>query len=176
MSLSNEMIEKLMRDLKVTRAQAESTIAEKIITNGIDKNEQLLIQEAKNQVEECKQIIKEMRKEQVKIYKEVEEVCDSLTAIKDAEEKYGNVMSEKSKDLLATFACLFDICRKNEVSPTAAVDNISYMMYAMLGGQARQVILPNGQQNYEPQKKHKEDERSISKMKKYKDYDPFDRI
>lgn len=148
--LTDESVEILMKKFDLTKQQAQSQAVGKIIMGSMDKDTKFLIDEAYRKVEIACAKIDELKQIQAKAFENISKISKTLTAVLSAEEKYGDVMKDDSKDLIATFACLLDMCLSKNVSPTAAVDDISYILYAKLGGQAkREIVYPETSKHQE---------------------------
>ena len=104
----------------------------------------VLIQEAKGQVEEMRQILNSMRRDYYELVQKMKEVSDTITAIVEAQEKYGTVGDEKAKNVIALYGALLEMNEKAGALGSDSVRNAGYVLYAYLGGQAKRDV------NYSP--------------------------
>ena len=74
------------------------------------------------------------------ITSQIEEVSQTIVAIKDAQGEYGELQTEKAKDVLALYGALLTINKRMGVDIQQSASNAGYIVYAFLGGQARREI------------------------------------
>lgn len=134
--LSNELKEQLM-DAGLTKQQATSATAEAVANALMSADEKTLVAEAKHQVEEMRGIFNELRENYFTLRDEISDVSKMLLAIADAQSKHGAVTDEKARNVIALYAALLEMNEEAHGSPTEAINNAGYIVYAYLGGQAR---------------------------------------
>ena len=138
--LSQELIDMLI-SAGLQKQQATSKTAETCVRLFMDDDGKLLIDEAQRQLNA---IIADARKSFYDLsikYRELEGeirlMSDYVLAIKDAEDKYGKVESEKARETLALFGGLMSIVDKTSADSKSKLECASYVMWAHLGGKSR---------------------------------------
>jgi len=138
--ISKNMKEQLVA-LGLKRQQAESTTAEAIVDCLMSDEGKMLIQEAKNQVDEMQRLVWNAQGEYEKLMKKINEVAGTISDIEKAQKEFGTITDKKAIDTIVTFASLIDISvRKGANDIDAAISNAGYVTYAYLGGQAKRDI------------------------------------
>ena len=141
--MTDDMIRKLMQ-AGLTKQQASSVTADTIIRLLMPEDGKTLIQEAKGQVEEMRQLLNSMRRDYYELVQKMKEVSDTITAVVEAQGKYGIVDDEKAKNVIALYGALLEMNEKAGAPGSDSVRNTGYVLYAYLGGQAKRDV------NYSP--------------------------
>lgn len=131
MKLSNDMIMRLMA-AGLTKAQATSTAAEVAVNLFMPDDGRALMAEAKKQVDDMRKVAFELRSK-------IAEYSDTLTAIVEAKEKYGQITDERAIQAIALYGALLRINEAKGVEGGESAKSAGYIVYAYLGGQARQI-------------------------------------
>ena len=131
MKLSNDMIMRLMA-AGLTKAQATSTAAEVAVNLFMPDDGRALMAEAKKQVDDMRKMAFELRST-------IAEYSDTLTAIVEAKEKYGQITDERAIQAIALYGALLRINEAKGVEGDESAKSAGYIVYAYLGGQARQI-------------------------------------
>ncbi|MBR2208096.1 MAG: hypothetical protein IJ859_04725 [Synergistaceae bacterium] len=127
--ISNEMKNQLMT-LGLTKQQSESVTADVIINRLMNDDGKMLIQEAKNQVEE-------LSKQHSELMQKMSTISRMLFDILEIQKEFGNVSDDKAKTTIALYATLIEVGKRAGATGIDAVTNAGYVTYAYLGGQAR---------------------------------------
>ena len=130
MKLSNDMIMRLMA-AGLTKAQATSTAAEVAVNLFMPDEGKALMAEAKKQVDE-------MRQQAFTIKRDIASCSETLKAIGEAKDKYGQITDERAIQAIALYGALLQINERQGVEGDESVKSAGYIVYAYLGGQARQ--------------------------------------
>ena len=127
--LTQETIDTLIA-LGVEKQRARSATTEAVVNALMQTDGKLLIQEAKNQVKEMRELVLEAREQ-------YSEISDVTREIAETQKKFGNITDEKAQNALALYAALIAINERIGAKSTDSVTACSYIAYAYLGGQAR---------------------------------------
>ena len=133
--ISENMKEQLVA-LGLKKQQAESTTAEVLVNLLMNDDGKALIQEAKNQVEEMRNIVLDWQK----TYSEIKTFAEKLLDIDKVQKEFGNITDERARTTIALYATLISTGERAGASGTDAVKNAGYVTYAYLGGQAKRDI------------------------------------
>ncbi len=145
--ISKEMIEQLISH-GLTKQQAESSTAKKIVDYLMPEDSKILVREAENQVEEMKQAVYEAKHEYSRIMKEINNVAGILIDVDKAQKEFGTITDDKAKNALALYAALINAGeRVKEATGSEVIANAGYITYAYLGGQARRTSTYNKSEN-----------------------------
>ena len=137
------MTEDLIRQLMAAglkRQQATSATTEMLVDLFMKEDGKLLIKEAQRQVSEMQSMVAGLRKEYDSLLEKMKSVTDTLTAISDAQDQYGEVSEEKAKNVIALYGALLNMNEKAGAPGIDSVKNAGYVVYAYLGGQAKREI------------------------------------
>lgn len=137
------MTEELIRQLiaaGLTKQQASSVTAETLTQLYMKDDGKILIAEAKRQVQEMRVLLNNLKHDYHELKKEMKKVSDTLLALTEAQDNYGEVTEEKAKNVVALYGALLSMNQKAGASPEDAVRGASYTLYAFLGGQAKRDI------------------------------------
>ena len=144
MSVSQEMIERLL-SAGLTRSQATSKTAE-VITDLYAENAGLALSEAKRQIEELEQMaLQTRRKVNEAAYRNeavVERVDALLTQIEELNKTGTEMETERARDCIRSFEFMMRLAASYKCDMDEALH--SFMIYAMLGGQATRVYEDGG--------------------------------
>lgn len=118
----------------VTKQQANSFTAEAVVSALIPNEAQVLIKEAKAQVDEA--------------VREVKSIGKTVSAIADAYGKYGTLSDTRAANALALYAAAMEINEKLRVDPNESAKAGSYMTWAYLSGSAEapSAVLPRSEE------------------------------
>lgn len=141
--MTQDMIRQLMQ-AGLTKQQASSVTADTIVRLLMPEDGKVLIQEAKGQVEEMKQILSATRREYYDLVQKMKEISDTITAVVEAQKKYGTVDDDKARNVIALYGALLEMNEKAGAPGSDSVKNAGYVLYAYLGGQAKRDV------NYSP--------------------------
>ena len=144
--ISNEMKGQLMA-LGLNKQQADSITADVIINRLMNDDGKMLIQEAKNQIEE-------MRQQHSELMQKINAVSKTFLDIVEAQKEFGNITDDKAKTTIALYAALIDVGKRAGATGIDAVTNAGYVTYAYLGGQARRNSEYNKTENNNFQVEH----------------------
>lgn len=137
--ISDDMKNALMA-IGLSKTQATSTTAEVVINYMMNGDEKIIIQEAKNQVEEMRKILDDLRKDYSQLKVRIESISGVLLDIAKAQEEHGGFSDEKARNAIALYGAIVNINERAGARGEASVDNAGYVTYAYLGGQARREI------------------------------------
>ncbi len=144
--LSDDLIRMLM-SAGLTKQQATSVTAETITNLFMPEDGKILLAEASKQVDEMKQLIRELNAEYYELKRKMNAVSDNILAIAEAQHEHGEITDEKAKNVIALYSALLSMNERKGADPTEAVRNASYVMYAYLGGQAKREITYQSDKN-----------------------------
>ena len=137
--LSSKLIEQLI-SAGLTKQQATSVTAEAVTNFLMNEDGKKLIQEAQWQVSEMQALVNELKSSYVELQKKIADVSQELLSIIKAQAEYGGVTDEKAKNVVALYAALLKMNEDTGAKPADIVNNAGYVVYAYLGGQAKQNI------------------------------------
>ena len=98
------MTEELIRQLiaaGLTKQQASSVTAETLTQLYMKDDGKILIAEAKRQVQEMRVLLNNLKHDYHELKKEMKKVSDTLLALTEAQDNYGEVTEEKAKNVVA---------------------------------------------------------------------------
>lgn len=144
--ISKEMIEQLISH-GLTKQQAESSTAKKIVDYLMPEDSKILVREAENQVAEMKQAVYEAKQEYSEIMQNINDVAGILIDVDKAQKEFGVITDEKAKNAISLYAALIRAGTCAGATATDAVTNAGYVTYAYLGGQARRTNAYNKPEN-----------------------------
>ena len=144
--ISKEMIKQLISH-GLTKQQAESSTATKIIDYLMKEDDKMLIHEAENQVAEMKLAVYEAKQEYSEIMQKINDVAGILIDVEKAQKEFGTITDEKAKNTIALYASLIRAGTCAGATADDAVTNAGYVTYAYLGGQARRTNAYNKSEN-----------------------------
>ena len=153
--MTEELIRRLMA-AGLTRQQATCTTAETLVNLFMPDDGKALIKEAQLQVQEMQQLLQKLKNEYDVLVSKITDVSATVEAIKKAQEEYGTLTDEKSRNAVALYGALLSMNKKSGANGNDAVMNASYVMYAYLGGQAKREV------TYSDDKGRKQKQGSIS--------------
>lgn len=137
--LSQEMIQKLMT-AGLNKNQATSVTADTVVNLLMDADGKALIAEARTQVSEMKKILLGMQQEYWALSKKMQDACEGLAGIIEAQNDYGAVTTEKAKEVIALYGALLSMGERKGTTGNDVVNAASYIVYAFLDGQAKREI------------------------------------
>lgn len=139
--ISLDMINILMEKGGLSKQQAQSATAEACVKLFMDDDGKLLLEETQRQlndiVKEARKSLSTLREKNWELQVKIQSMSDYVLAVKDAENKYGKVESDKAKEVLALFGSLMSIVDKTKTDDKYKLECISYVMWAYLGGKSR---------------------------------------
>lgn len=165
LEMSEDFISEIASKYGLTKQQIASTKgAQAVYKELIGNNNEPLID--KELAEEARRAIAGIRAVRAKMeeyffkiqrdYEQLEEKIRSVSsvvdAIKETQDDYGAVGSDKGKDLLSLYAALMSLNQKMRIDPNESAKQVGYMMYAYLGGQAKREITYTGDHSKNPGK------------------------
>ena len=124
----------------LTKAQATSTTAKTCINVLMQEDGKALMAEAREQVKMMAETVNSLREDYAELAGKLQGISELLLAVKDAQEEYGTISDEKARTVLALYAALLSLHKKEGANVENAVQNVGYVMYAFLGGQARRDV------------------------------------
>ena len=139
MAISDELIRQFM-NFGLSKQQATSTTTEKLVEYFMPDEGKSLILEAKRQVSAMEDMVNMLDDEYHKLVRKMKEMSDTITAIAEAQEKYGEVTDEKAKNVIALYGSLLEMNEKAGADGNDSVRNAGYVLYAYLGGQAKRDV------------------------------------
>ncbi len=139
MAISDELIRQFM-SFGLSKQQATSTTTEKLVEYFMPDEGKSLILEAKRQVSAMEDMVNMLDDEYHKLVRKMKEMSDTITAIAEAREKYGEVTDEKAKNVIALYGSLLEMNEKAGADGNDSVRNAGYVLYAYLGGQAKRDV------------------------------------
>lgn len=71
---------------------------------------------------------------------EMKQISETVLAVQEAQGKYGDVNSDKAREVIALYGALITMNKEAGASGGAAIANAGYIIYAYLGGQAKREI------------------------------------
>ena len=149
MAANTDLPEWLIRMLMakgLTASQAKSRTAEVVAETLNTEDNKALLKLTRDQCNEMVTATQKRLTEMQELHKDlsdkVKSISDTILAIKNATDEYGEISDQKAKDAISFFAALLAI---GEKYTGADVIGAGYMVYAYLGGQAARVTYP-----YEP--------------------------
>jgi len=134
--MTDELIRRLIA-AGLNKQQATSVTAETLVTLFMSEDGKMLLEEARRQVAEMQRTVNQLKNEYGELKKKIESVSDTLLGISEAQKEHGQVTEEKAKNLIALYGALLTMNEKCEADGPEAVNNVSYVAYAYLGGQAK---------------------------------------
>lgn len=137
--MSDELIRMLIA-AGLTKQQATSVTAETITKLYMNDDGKMLIAEAKHQVDEMQEILRNLKADYYAIKSKMEAISDNVLSIMNAQNEFGEITDEKAKNVIALYSAILSMNEKKGADPTEAVRNASFVLYAYLGGQARRDI------------------------------------
>ena len=137
--MSDELIRMLIA-AGLTKQQATSVTAETITKLYMNDDGKMLIAEAKHQVDEMQETLRNLKADYYAIKAKMETISDNVLSVMDAQNKFGEITDEKAKTVIALYSAILSMNEKRGADPTEAVRNASFVLYAFLGGQARREI------------------------------------
>ena len=102
MAISDELIRQFM-SFGLSKQQATSTTTEKLVEYFMPDEGKSLILEAKRQVSAMEDMVNMLDDEYHKLVRKMKEMSDTITAIVEAQEKYGEITDEKAKNVIALY-------------------------------------------------------------------------
>lgn len=106
------MTEELIRQLiaaGLTKQQASSVTAETLTQLYMKDDGKILIAEAKRQVQEMKVVLNNLKHDYHELKKEMKKVSDTLLALTEAQDNYGEVTGEKAKNVMYQYKEIQDM-------------------------------------------------------------------
>ena len=135
----HELIRQLM-NFGLSKQQATSTTTAKLVEYFMPDEGKSLILEAKRQVSAMEDMVNMLDNEYHKLVRKMKDMSDTIDAIVEAREKYGEVTEEKAKNVLALYGSLLEMNEKAGADGNDSVKNAGYVLYAYLGGQAKRDV------------------------------------
>lgn len=119
------------------------------ITEIYAENSGILLAEMRKQIEDLSKVAYEANNNFLRL-NAVSEKADKLIAdMQDAFDVQGQLIQDKAKDTLLMFVTMLKVCKQYGVDMDDAVSNMGYILYAMLGGQARRESTVFTEQQFE---------------------------
>lgn len=144
MQISEELQQKLIEEVGLSKQQASSRTTELLVQYFMADDGKTLILEARQQVAEIRKEVTLLQRKcwqlRNEMENEIESISDTVIAIKEAQEEYGCVTDDRAKNALALYAALFEISKKGGASTKNAIKSASRITCAHLGGQAKRDI------------------------------------
>ena len=137
--MTEDLIKRLML-AGLTKQQATSTTANTLVRLFMPEDGKMLLQEAKQQVAEMQALVDRLKDEYTNLQGKLDSLSATLIAVSEAQEKHGSVTDEKARNIIALYGALLAMSQKAGADAEDAVRNVSYILYAYLGGQARRDI------------------------------------
>lgn len=137
--MTDDLIRRLIA-AGLSKQQASSVTAEALVNLFMPDDGKMLIREAKNQVEEMKQIVATLHMEYEDLKSKIDKISDTIMAVINAQKECGVVSDEKARNVIALYAALLGMNERAGAPGIEAVKNAGYVMYAYLGGQAKREI------------------------------------
>lgn len=138
---------------------AQAVYKELVGNNNEALIDRALAEEAKREIAEIRNMRMKMEKFFFNIQRDYEQLAKKINsassvidAIKESQDDYGTVGSDKGKDLLSLYAALMSLNQKMRIDPNESAKQVGYMMYAYLGGQAKREITYTGDRSKNPRK------------------------
>ena len=123
-------LKQLLLSKGLTKQQVNS-VAVAICVEALTPNEcSALVEESARQVKEMRMMLAELRNEYTNL-------ADTILEIQKAQTEFGAITDERGKNALALYASLLSLNQKAKISPELSAENIGYILYAYLGGQAK---------------------------------------
>lgn len=146
--ITNEMLNKLM-NLGMTQQQANSKAVEILIDSGITEDDQEMLKEADRRLgameaqavngsRRVRELEVEVRNAELSLAKRIGEAESVFLAAKEAADEHGTLSTDTARETVALYGALIKMGGGSE----QALKNAGYIVYAFLGGQAREVIAP----------------------------------
>lgn len=122
----------------LSRQQAESKTAEICAEIFMADDDKAMIAEAREQLRMINSQVQEVASEYHRVKEEIKAVGNAVEAIIAAENEYGKVEDSKAKDAIAVYAALLKMNDAiDDASGDQKIRGASYVVYALLGGEAR---------------------------------------
>ena len=137
--MTEDLIKRLML-AGLTKQQATSTTANTLVRLFMPEDGKMLLQEAKQQVAEMQALVDRLKDEYTNLQGKLDSLSSTLLAVSVAQEQHGAVTDEKARNIIALYGALLAMSQKAGADAEDAVRNVSYILYAYLGGQARRDI------------------------------------
>lgn len=146
--MTKELVECLMAN-GLSKQMATSATAEAITNYYMSENgHAVLLDEAREQVKEMREIVHDLRKQYTEIVRQMQEITGTLQGLKEAQEQYGAITDEKARNAVALYMALISVAQKAGADGGDAVENAGYSLYAYLGGMPRNKNQMTGRENY----------------------------
>lgn len=139
--MTKETIKRLIA-AGLTKQQATSATAEMLTKLYMSEDSSLLVDEARQQVKEMQNIVGSLQLEYMNLVSKISHVSDTILGIEKAQKEYGEVRDERARNAIALYGALISMNEKAGCTGETSVTNAGYIMYAYLGGQAKQEIEP----------------------------------
>ena len=137
--ISEQMKDKLIA-IGLSKQQATSATAEAVVNFLMNEDEKTLLQEARLQVQEMRNIVATLRHDYENIDYNFQKLAGFLRDIVNAQEEHGYLTDEKAQNAVALYAAILNMNERAGAHGADSVDNAGYVTYAYLGGQARRDI------------------------------------
>lgn len=139
--MTKELQAQLIQETDLSKYQVNNATANALVDYFTSHDDKLLKEEALRQAEESRKIVDSMQSDYETIKKQFEEIAFAIKEISETQDEFGALTDERAKNALTLFASLLRIIKKMQVDDADAVGSTSYILYAYLGGQARQQVL-----------------------------------
>ena len=138
MDFSQEMINVLMQ-LGLNKQQISNQTTHKLVDYFVsEEGKEVAMKEALKCVDDMKTKLADLEHTYHELIGRVNDTCSTISAIKEAQEKHGELEDQKAKDALTLYASLVQI--NKTVHANNLVENAGYIVYAYLGGQAKRDV------------------------------------
>ena len=152
-SFSSDTLLKLMQAAGLSQQQMSSKTIGVVLDALMSDGEKILVEEANARVQKADEQLDDLIKKYNAMAGKIDEISTVVTAVSEAQKEYGECADEKARDTIALFGGLLQMCEKmgaakggyrsdKGIDPNDIIRSVSYVVYAYLGGGARQVIAP----------------------------------
>ncbi len=138
-TMSDEIVKQLI-SAGLTKQQATSVTAQTLVDVLQSEDSKMLVQETKRKVDEMVAMVEDAREKHMRLVGEISQLSQSLLAIGEAQDKYGEITDEKARICVAMYGALLTMNKRAGATGNDSVTNASFIMYAFLGGQAKREI------------------------------------
>lgn len=136
--LTSEVQKMLMDKLDLAKSQADSSTAFKLYNYFQNASEKEMLEMAACQVEAMAKTVENLQNEYDVTVAKIKLINDTVVAIHESTEKYGKITDEQAKNAVAAYAALLTMNDNiKDASGDAKIRGASFVIYALLGGEAR---------------------------------------
>ena len=104
-TMSDEIVKQLI-SAGLTKQQATSVTAQTLVDVLQSEDSKMLVQETKRKVDEMVAMVEDAREKHMRLVGEISQLSQSLLAIGEAQDKYGEITDEKARICVAMYGAL----------------------------------------------------------------------